>query len=400
MERKEMDAAVGTLLRLTAVCVVFAVYGFAEGMEFRFKDHPEVRVGGWLELDFHGGIQTDFREGAVRAERARVSMNGRVFRDWEFQLEHDVRPGHSKWVDTYLNFRRVRGAELRLGHFKVPFSADRLTSITELDFVYRSRIADVLAPGRDTGLLLHGEVGGKIAGYQLGVFRHGGDNSWANGGKAVASRLTVSPFRVIAADRSPESMEFGAGFVRSTRPEGISSYSGESINGNRFFEPVFVSGSTRRLGTDWKWVTGPFSIRSEWNEVREERLQQSVRMTDLPDLLIRGWYLSGTWLLTGEAKRSDVKPRSRVGAIELAARTEQIGFRSATDDGTEYRGSRVAKIGHVTNAVTSVGVNWYVNRFVKVQFNRIRERVHDSIQTPEQFRRGLWSEVFRVQLAM
>jgi phosphate-selective porin len=134
--------------------------------------------------------------------------------------------------------------------------------------------------------------------------------------------------------------------------------------------------------------------------VREQRLQQSVRLTDLPDLLIQGWYVSGTWIVTGEEKRSEIKPRGRFGAVELAARTERIGFRSATDYGTEYRGSRVANLGRVSNSVTSIGANWYVNRFVKVQFNAIREIIHDSIQTPEQFRRGLWSEVFRVQLAM
>jgi phosphate-selective porin OprO/OprP len=395
-----MDAAIKAVVRLAAVFCLFNPYGFAQGVEFRFKNHPELRVGSWLELDIHGRIQTDLNDGSVRTERARISVNGRAFKDWEFQLEHDLRPNHLRWLDTYLNFRKLRAAEVRIGHFKMPFGADRLTSVTELDFVYRSRIGDVLAPGRDTGVLVHGEVAGKIAGYQAGLFRHGGDNQSEDSGRAVVTRATFRPFRVLAADRSPESMEFGAGLVQSTRPEGLSGYAGEGLQGQRFFDPVFVSGGTRRLGTDWKWLTGPFSIRSEWNEVRQQRLQQSVRATDLPDLLIRGWYLSGTWLLTGEEKQSEVKPRRRFGAFELAARTERIGFRSATSDGIEYRGSRVANLAHSTSSVMSIGANWYVNRFVKIQFNAIRERIRASIQTPPEVERPLWTEVIRVQFAM
>ncbi len=40
-------------------------------------------------------------------------------------------------------------------------------------------------------------------------------------------------------------------------------------------------------------------MKGEFVEAREERKRQSLRAEDLPDLLSRGWYVSGTWLVSG-----------------------------------------------------------------------------------------------------
>jgi phosphate-selective porin OprO/OprP len=400
-----MDAAVIASVRLGVLLMlaVAASSAAAEPVEFEFQKSPQLRFGRWLEVNVHGRLQTDLRRDvpadSVKLERAHLSFKGSLLKDWEFQIERELRPGHQAWLDTYIHFDRFRSAEIRAGHFKMPFGMDRLNSVARLDFVYRSRIGTVLSPGRDTGLQVEGRIFRQVAGYQLGVFRHDGDNV-RSGARSIAARLTASPLRIVARDHPAGSMEFGAAIAHGIAREGLSSYEGETMWGDTFFDSVPVSGNRRRLGADWKWFTGPFSARSEWIEVREQRRKQDVTTADLPDLLMRGWYVSGTWLVTGEEKTANTQPRGGFGALELAGRLERIGFGSATNAGIAYRSLRAANLGRATDRIVTVGVNWYLNRFVKIQFNVIREKVSDSVKGGSHVPQPQWSEVLRVQFAM
>jgi phosphate-selective porin OprO/OprP len=403
-----MDASVRNLTRIVVLILALAPSpsnASSNAVRLDFKKSPEVRFGDWLALELHGRVHTDVRAGSVKLERARLSVDGRFLKDWSIQLEGDAHPDDPEWLDAYVNYGRLREAEVRFGRFKMPFGLDRLTSSGRLDFVYRSRIGDVLSPGRDTGGLLHGTIAGPIASYHLGVFRADGEQSRNSTGNAAAARVTVSPLRILSPDTPPEKMELGAGIVHSKRAQGGTTYPAETINGTRFFSPVHASGNVRRLGGDWKWFAGPFSLRSEWIEMRQERRRESVHSTDLPDFLVRGWYASGTWLLTGEEKTASVKPRRNFGgggfgALEIAARIERIGFRAATDGGVIYRSVRAENPGRAGNSITTIGLTWYLNRFVKIQWNAMRESVNSSFPAPPQLQSPVWSEVFRVQFEM
>ena len=66
-----------------------------------------------------------------------------------------------------------------------------------------------------------------------------------------------------------------------------------------------------------------------------ERRGQSVEDTDLSPLLATGWYVSGTWAITGEKKAAGLnKPRrpflrGGLGAFETAVRFERAGIRES-----------------------------------------------------------------------
>jgi hypothetical protein len=48
----------------------------------------------------------------------------------------------------------------------------------------------------------------------------------------------------------------------------------------------------------------------------------------------------------------------------------------------------------------TIGVNWYLNRWSKVQFNLIRDSLRDPSQGPLSSRSGFWSRVLRLQLTI
>jgi hypothetical protein len=50
--------------------------------------------------------------------------------------------------------------------------------------------------------------------------------------------------------------------------------------------------------------------------------------------------------------------------------------------------------------VRSFGVNWYLNRWVKVQFNLIRDELTDPSLGPLPLQPSFWSRVWRVQLTL
>src|SRR4030095_6354240 len=133
-----------------------------------------------------------------------------------------------------------------------------------------------------------------------------------------------------------------------------------------------------RLGAELSWEPGPFVVKGEVIRVRDQRLGQGIRGEGLPDLLSRGWYFTVGWVLTGEPAAGGVKPRKDFltgkgfGAVQIAARYEQLRFGSSEHPGLPTRSSRGANLLSESERVATFGVNWYLNRFTRIQFNALR----------------------------
>jgi len=72
-----------------------------------------------------------------------------------------------------------------------------------------------------------------------------------------------------------------------------------------------------------------------------------------------------------------------------------------TSGNTDASTSRRAEIvlGNYDRAIT-FGVNWYVNRWVRLQANLIREQLLDPTLGPLPERPTFWSRVLRIQVAL
>jgi phosphate-selective porin len=123
-------------------------------------------------------------------------------------------------------------------------------------------------------------------------------------------------------------------------------------------------------------------------------------------VIAQGWYLAGTWALTGERKAGGLEPRRPVfrggaGAVEVAARIEEMRFSSADSAGEEpFTNPRAANILQNRDRVLTLGVNWYLNRFGRVIFNAVRETIQDPLRSPLSDRTRFWSGVLRLQFVM
>jgi phosphate-selective porin len=411
--------------------------GFLGGVRFRFGTHPGIRAGEWLRVDFHLKFQHDFRsfdpeisgdEGETsNLRKFRVGITGYVTRDLEYEVEREIRneigaglglrtrETHALWRDVFGNWRHFRRIQIRAGQFKIPFGLDQQSGSTTGDFVYRSLIGAFLSPGRDIGAMLHGRLFDRRLQYQAGMFIHDGWRAHLqehdhSGERTIAARLVAPPLAFVTVPRFLgifRNIEFGGAFTETPVTEGLRSLRGRTwVDTHNYFPRINVRGHRLRTGAEMSWTPGPFSVKGEVIRVRDERLGQGLRGQDLPDLISRGWYLSSTWLVTGEKKEKHVLPRRNfitgrgIGAVELAGRYEQIRFGSSEHPGLPSRSSRAANIYSTSERVATFGVNWYVNRFVRIQFNALREVIEDVRNAPISGIDTYWSRFVRVQFVL
>jgi phosphate-selective porin OprO/OprP len=344
-----------------------------------------VTIGDLFSLDFSAKLQMDWRglpagsaaarDGVFDIHRARVGVEGKVLKRVEYQLERNVADTTNPWRDAFVNVRATKRLEITAGHFKLPFSLAQLTPAMQLDFAYRPLAATYLAPGRDVGLMAHGTVRRGLK-YQAGMFRKDG----------IATRVTVEPRR---------GLTFGGALTAGTAAEGLNSLRARMVTDDPLFPRLYVNGRRIRAGGELEWRHGPFSVASELMRATDQRRGQGIDERDLPDLVAQGWYVSGTWLVTGEKKTDRIRPakpflKEGAGALEIAVRGERLGWgqtcKFCRSDPDTSLNARADVVPEQASRVWTVGVNWYLNQWVRIQSNLIRERA--------------WMQVFRVQVGL
>jgi len=403
---------------------------------FEWEQHPGIRFGKHFNIEFEAKLQEDWHQSYVGAEqsagledwelhRNRFGVLGNIGKHIEFEVEHeftehelsekDVEAGltpKSQWKDVRANFDYVKNAQIQIGKFKVPFGLDQTTGVTHNDFVYRSLGAIYLSPGRDIGAMVHGRFFKRGLNYWAGVFEHDGDNAKSKkiqGGDAtVAGRVTFRPLRSISS--AFDLMEFGVNAAVTSlsddnfRPNGLR---GRTVmTQDTFYEPVYVKGRRTRSGGDLDWTIGPASVRAEYDQVLDTRDGQGIDNSNLPDARYRSWFVSGTFLVTGEPKVRPVRANNDfitgggIGAIEVAARVERLYFDSVDTTGPVFATPRTVNIQPSGDKLFTIGVNWTLNRFLKIQFDVIHEQVEGTYRNPIPDGSAFWNKALRLQIVL
>ena len=387
--------------------------GDGERKWFVMDDRPSLRLGDALRLDLTSKIGLTVRTAPderpdAEMEQCRIGVDGRLFDVVEFQIERELGDDEQPWRDVFVEFRKWRAIRFRGGRFKVPFGQERLTSISDLDFVHRSIPTEALTPGRDTGVELNGRVLARTVTYMAGVFQHDGDVSRggtdAPGGRTVAARVVATPFAG-ASSRALQRVEVGVSMTGGDVPEGPNGLRARTSDQYEAVAPVYVFGTRLRFGADAAFTHGPMSVKGEFLQARDERKRQGLRDEDLPDVVARGWYVSATSFVLGRLKSNGTAPRTPllgggIGAIQLAARVESLEFGSHAPGVEALRNPRAANLLPNDIRAVTVGVNWFPVRFVKLQGNVIREHVEDPERRPDPSRPWGTTGLFRVQFAL
>jgi hypothetical protein len=262
--------------------------------------------------------------------------------------------------------------------------------------------------------MVHGRVANRTLRYEAGIFEHDGQNARPRnpervaGDRTVALRIGAQPFRT--SKTLLDDLLVGVALTRGDLNgliEGMPGLRARTPLGLEFFDQdVWIKGRRERRGYEMRWRPGPASIKAEYIRVTDERLEQSVEDTDLSPFLAKGWYVSGTIALTGEKKADGLDAPKRpigrggIGAVELGLRLEEMTFGSDATGEEPSTSPRADVILGNTDRVTTFGVSWYPNRWIKLQFNLIHEKITDPSQGPLPSQPTFWNRVLRIQFSL
>jgi phosphate-selective porin len=346
---------------------------------------------GYVQADFRSyrdwTVATpDLRAPESEWHRVRVGIGGRYQR-LSFQV--DVGPidkNGKELKDAWLELRLARAVRLRGGRLKVPVSPEWMTSPARTDFLERGVMVEAMAPDRDWGAELNGEIG-KAVEYQAGVFAGDGVLNRFRAGTTYAGRLV---FRLLRGVEVGGSTSYGrvaadpAGPGLDPDPKG---FAAESQTEYPFFEPVFVDGRRQRWDAEASVRRGPFGFRAEYLQETEARRGQGPTLEDLPDVRGRGFQVAATWLVTGEKKVRTIRPDARLfrgpGAVELGLRYEEMRVDDVANEGFEGFGNRARNLRPAGYRALTGGISWWPTVFLRLSGNVVAERYRDTLAAPE-----------------
>ncbi|MCP4576495.1 MAG: hypothetical protein GY846_09460 [Deltaproteobacteria bacterium] len=360
--------------------------GYDKGFYIKTTDNQSrIRFDGRLQGDFKTFIGDHEDHASFFIRRARLCTSGTLYKYYDFRVEAEFGTGGARLNDGFMNIRYVPYAQLKFGQFKVPFSMEELQSDNWIDFVERS-IANRLAPSRDIGVMLHGSIWDEFVYYQLGLFNGYKLNRFndPDGGKDVAARLVVAPFKRTGFSAVEGLRVAGAltrGHVDMAENEWWNSgdfRTAARTNYLRLRNGVAQHGYRTRGGLELYWDWGATALKGEYMVVDFEGLEFGGMKRDF---LIQGGYVSISHMLTGEkfvykkGRPGRIIPlhpfdpfnasSSGWGALQLGARFEYLKAEQ------EFLTLGYADYNAYTDKTYgfTVGVNWYPNEMVRFMLN-------------------------------
>ncbi len=180
-------------------------YKLGKGFTFTSPDEKfQLTFGGRLQFrytfnDFDKNTASKTDTSQWDAKRIRLIAQGYAYsKDLTYKLEFDPRAYASDskkgLIETFLNYRLIDEAQLKVGQTKVPFTRGELTSDGALQFVDRSIVVDAFKPSYDIGAMLHGKIADGLFYYYAGVFGGAGQTSTRNSNDNLfVARAVVNP---------------------------------------------------------------------------------------------------------------------------------------------------------------------------------------------------------------
>ncbi len=309
--------------------------------------------------------------------RARIGLEGDAFMgQFKWRLESDFAGNVVGLTDAYVQFVAVKPWTFTLGQHKAYLGLESNNSDNYNTFLERgifNNAAGTAGAERRIGLSAFYGTDTLTAGF--GVF---GDNE-------SASRVATAPDESIGVNgRVTWAPIFEPGHILQL---GLSGYYRDDLKEGGFADAVRLSDrpnvrvdggtladtgvirnveSLNYLGLETTYVNGPLTLAGEYGRVTAER------KAGLEKLEFDGYYVYGTWFLTGESRNlkagnfDRVKPwrefdweKGTWGAFELALRYDSFDF-SETPVAAN-RGNRGKSI--------TTALNWYLNGNLKLMFD-------------------------------
>lgn len=340
----------------------------AKGLVVRSPDGRfKAALGGRMQWDFGGftGSETPLGAG-TELRRGRIKSYGTVYGVWDYKLEVNFDPdGDVSVTDGWIRYSGFDQVTISLGHQKVPFSQQSMTSSNWQVFQERAQIDAFI----DTSEEGRRRVGGIVGSYGshwnasagffaegIGTSGTGSNEDWGTASRVVAVPM-ISKDRLLTLGGSVYYRKFEqtSSLRYKYRPEAHLADTPLVDTGT-----ISDAESTLMFNAESSFIWGPVHAQGEYTSSRVERAGRSTVRFD-------GWYAQAGYFITGEsrnfaiksAKFKRIKPSRKIGAWELAVRYSKLDL-----EDEDILGGRQTGI--------TAGLNWWVNQNIMFRFNYVR----------------------------
>jgi phosphate-selective porin OprO/OprP len=369
---------------------------------------------GQFQIQPYGYVQTDYRsytgDGAppdtFAVRRGRFGFQGNYGDHYQFGLLIDAAATAGATIrDIYINAKYNNALQVQAGQFKEPFAQELVQGITNIDFLDRG-LQSLLYPSaasafRSPGVTIHGDINGGAFQYWAGAFNGKGYNILnTTSVPETVGRVRFYPWRNNK-DSALKGFGFG-GAIAYGQSRGLSNELTAPMvmpdAAYTWFPQFPVNGNVWRYVGEFTFIKGPFATRNEYVLASYNRTGVGtlslggLGFANLPNVRFQGWNTAVTYLLTKETRPENGTPRVRhpvFGPI-----TEGSGGRGwgAWEVGFRYSGIQGNEPGLFFNNIVTpqnlptfnrhtdqftVGVNWYLNYWVRFQSNIDINRLKD-----------------------
>lgn len=390
----------------------------SDGFTFSSADTNFVaQLHGFIQLDnrsFFDNPKLPAGTDGFLLRRARPIFTGTVFHDFDFNFTPDFGGSSVQIQDAYLNYRYNQPLQLEAGKFKSPVGLEILQNDAYVAFNERSLATDLL-PNRDLGVQLHGDIFNGALSYAAALLDGAPDyngttfNTAPDNGRAFAGRIFAQPWKT-SGITALQGLGFGAGgsyendraSTANTQLTGGYTTDGQE----KFFtyaSTAYASGTHWRVSPQAYYYYGPFSLLGEYAISDQEVVGGAVTGKKAVDLQNSAWELTTGWVLTGEdAGYNGVTPLHPFnlhsggwGAWQIVARYADLDV-----DDNAFK-DKFAAAGSASEArAVSIGLNWYLNRNIRVNASFSHTTFDGVTGTPTAVTKQAENALFtRIQLA-
>jgi len=302
--------------------------------------------------------QVGNQQDELEARSLRLSARGHfeLFRTWNYMLSYEYKgfdqTSEDDWNTTDFRISTVLGPKLgtlTLGKIKEPFVYEMVGDAANLP--HNERLLSPFFRSRNDGATIGNAVFDQRATWVVGWYNdwYTQGTSWSDSGNDFAGRITVLP---VWSGDGTHYLHLAASARYYGAVDDQLRYKGKPASN---VADDYVD--TGKVPGDHAWHTG---IEALWNHggysVLAEYVRADLSTRDDSDPTLDGWYVTGSWVITGEHRPYDRKagyarrilPQGRWGAVELIARYGRVDL----DDGPVRGG---------TMDGWWAGVNWWAN---------------------------------------
>ncbi|HJM60845.1 MAG TPA: porin [Alphaproteobacteria bacterium] len=353
-------------------------------------------------------LETQVKQAQQAAEKAAASadaggVTGKIENDWQYLLMLDSggAPDNNAFLyEGLISYVGLRPLAINLGRHKAATGFNERSSSNDISFIERSLGHNVASgpftpPANGLSVNAHGEQWYVDTGVWYGDINDdaGDDFLYWNGRTAFAPINDKRAMLHLGAHASwmiePQQVAAGTTVTWRDRPE-------LTVDGTRWVSAASNTGPANGIRNDDAWSYGLEAatkyesvwLNGEINWFGMDQLSDPAEhfAGSLPNLEYMGYYIQGSWIITGESKGykmskaawSGVRPaepfnlgRGGLGAWELAFRYSYVDLDDEANtfindnNGTSWLvGTRGGKEANFT-----LGVNWHVNTYIRFMFN-------------------------------